>query len=258
MSTLLGNLLTFLFGILLPVWLCFKVRKSYWVLLLLFLTLLFAVFSGMFFLIHGPLILVFGWIKFLIEKLPQITPNLEGIAMALTSLVLLIYGGHWFLRWLYSHWGPAREPDSPRLWPMRWTLSLVALLFLFFSASIGFIGATHQTAWMIGADQSLVKGTGFVGRAYNSQTKNNLHQIFLACKVYWADHSADKSCTREFYTATPDGYVPEAEIVVRAGGNEQEFHAIAGHLKNDRWYWVDPVGNISILELPELNARQKS
>ncbi len=214
---------------------------------------------GMMFPIEGPFLLVFGWVRFLIEKIPQITPSWEGLAMALTSLILLVYGGHWFLRWLYSHWGPAPASDSQKLWPMRWTLALVALFFLFFSASIGFIGATHQTAWMIGADQSLIESKGsYTERMYNSVSKSNLHNIYLACKVYWADHGSGSPCTRKFYASTTYGYVQDAEVVVRAGGNEQEFHAVAGHLKSDRWFWVNPKGNISKLEIPQLNTRQKS
>lgn len=32
-------------------------------------------------------------------------------------------------------------------------------------------------------------------RAYDSDAKANLHNLFLACKVYWADNGATASCT---------------------------------------------------------------
>ena len=287
MSTVLGNLLFFLFVILLPLWMIFKVwryllkgfRKYYsptegeqpgtwkkaglvvWLALqafvIFFLLAFLAAMLGLTFFVQGPFLLVFGWVPFLIEKFPQITPNWEGLAMALTSLTLLVYGGHWFLRWLYSHWGQAQASDSQKPWPMRWTLSLVALLFLFFSASIGFIGATHQTAWMIGANESLVKSS-WANRWINSDSKSNLHNIYLACKAYWQDHSPDNSCNVEIALQTTYGYIQSANVVVRAGGSEREFHAVAGHLKSDRWFWMNPLGTISELEMPEVNARQES
>jgi len=34
-------------------------------------------------------------------------------------------------------------------------------------------------------------------------------------------------------------------VVVRLGGTETKFHAIAGHLDSDKWYWMDPNGHIS-------------
>jgi len=71
--------------------------------------------TGMTFIMEGADLLVFGWINFLSEKIPHITPNWGGIAMALTSLILLVYGGHWFLRWLYSNWGERQASDTPRL-----------------------------------------------------------------------------------------------------------------------------------------------
>lgn len=260
MNTLLENLLIFLFGILLPLWLCFKVKKTHWAILIIILALYLIFMFGTMFIFQGPFMLFFGWVPFLIEKIPQITPSWQGLAMALTSLVLLVYGGHWFLRWLYSHWGQVQASDSPRLWPMRWTLSLVALLVLFFSASIGFIGATHQTAWMIGADKSLVEYSwgGSRDRVYNSDAKSNLHNVYLACKAYWADHGSEKSCTRQFYRSTTFGYIQSAEVVVQAGGSERDFHAVAGHLEGDRWFWINPLGKISELELPELNTKKQS
>lgn len=248
MSTLFGNLLTFLFGVLLPVWIVLRFRKNRVIISVFFLFLVYLFINLNMVLLQGPLLLVFGWVPFLIEKIPQITPNWEGLAMALTSLTFLVYGGHWFLRWLYSHWGQAQASETQRVWPMRWTLSLVALLVLFFSASIGFIGATHQTAWMIGANESLIKSSGGKARAFNSDVKSNLHNVYLACKAYWADHGSENLCARQFYKSTTYGYIQSAEVVVRAGGNEHDFHAVATHNKSNKWYWINPPGKISELK----------
>lgn len=280
MSTVLGNLFFFLFVILLPLWMIFKVwryllkgfRKHYsptegekpgtwkkaglvvWLVLKAFVVFVLLAFLatmlGLMLFVQGPFMLIFGWVPFLIEKLPQITPSWEGIAMASTSLTLLIYGGHWFLRWLYSHWGQAQASDSQKPWPMRWTLSLVALLFLFFSASIGFIGATHQTAWMIGADQSLTESRGgYAERMYHSDSKSNLHSMYLACNVFWAEEGSQQNCTVDIARQDQYGYEQSPQVVIRGGGRQADFHAIAGHLKSDRWFWVNPQGDISNLEM---------
>jgi hypothetical protein len=250
------NLLIFLFWILLPLLLLFRFRKSkpWHAFLILFLALIYIVISGNFFLLAGSLLVVFGWIPFLIEKFPQITPNWEGLAIALTLLTFLIYGGHWFLSWLYSHWGGAQASDSKKPWPMRWTLSLVALLVLFFSASIGFIGATHQTAWMIGADTSLLQRS-WRGGAYHSDAKSNLHNMYLACKAYWADNGSENSCSRQFYNSTSYGYIQSANVLVEGGGIEKDFHAVAAHTEGDRWFWINPQGRISKVHLSEPKTR---
>jgi hypothetical protein len=53
------------------------------------------------------------------------------------------------------------------------------------------------------------------------------------------------------------GYIPSAEIVVRTGGNENDFHGIAGHINGDSWCWINPKGEISKLEVPELNIKKQ-
>jgi len=157
MSTLFGNLY-FMFLIILPLGLFYWLWNSFWkhyassedpppnllkkagnvtrvtfkcMFILIFVVAVFIPGTGMVFMVKGAGLLVFGWINFLSEKIPHITPNWGGITMALTSLILLVYGGHWFLGWLYSHWGQRQASGTPRLWPIRWTLSLTALWFCF-------------------------------------------------------------------------------------------------------------------------------
>lgn len=229
-------------------WLIFKCM------FILFVAAVFIPATGMVFMVEGAGILVFGWINFLNEKFAHITPNWGETVMALTSLILLVYGGHWFLRWLYSNWGQRQASNPPRFWPMRWTLSLTALWVLFFSASIGFIGATHQTAWLIGGNKPLVQNSWV--EPYNKEAESNLHQIYMACKAYWTDHGSENSCTQQFYKSTSYGYTQSAEVVVQAGGDEINFYGIAAHINGNSWYWINPKGKISELEVPELNTKK--
>ncbi|NIT82529.1 MAG: hypothetical protein GWM98_13165 [Nitrospinaceae bacterium] len=128
---------------------------------------------------------------------------------------------------------------------MRWTAGLVALLFLFFGASIGFIGTAHQTAWMITSDKPLLKSSwGYKARAYQSDAKSSLRNIYLACKAYWADHGSDRSCNLNIAQTTTYSYIQSRDVVITAGGSEKEFHGIAGHLRDNGWFMINPKGEI--------------
>ncbi|MBT5985787.1 MAG: prepilin-type N-terminal cleavage/methylation domain-containing protein, partial [Nitrospina sp.] len=35
----------------------------------------------------------------------------------------------------------------------------------------------------------------YKARAYDTASKSDLHNIYLACKAYWSDNGSDQSCT---------------------------------------------------------------
>ena len=35
----------------------------------------------------------------------------------------------------------------------------------------------------------------YKSRSYNADTKSNLHNVFIACKAYWADNGAGSACS---------------------------------------------------------------
>ncbi|SVB96480.1 uncharacterized protein METZ01_LOCUS249334, partial [marine metagenome] len=43
-------------------------------------------------------------------------------------------------------------------------------------------------------------------RGYNSDTKANLHNLFLSCNAYWADNGSDSACTEKDVTNTTYGF----------------------------------------------------
>ena len=43
-------------------------------------------------------------------------------------------------------------------------------------------------------------------RGYNSDTKANLHNLFLSCKAYWADNGSDSPCTEKDVTNITYGF----------------------------------------------------
>lgn len=63
-------------------------------------------------------------------------------------------------------------------------------------------------------------------RAYNSDSKSNLHNIFLACKAYWADFGSGTPCVLGDVTNTTYGYIQSTDVTITAmGGNETAFSA---------------------------------
>ena len=64
-------------------------------------------------------------------------------------------------------------------------------------------------------------------RAYDSDAKANLHNIYIACKAYWADAGSSSDCGWSQVTATSYGYIQSADVSATASGTEFTFAATA-------------------------------
>lgn len=95
-------------------------------------------------------------------------------------------------------------------------------------------------------------------RAYDSDTKSNLHNIFLACKAYWSDNGSSGECSYDIATLTTYGYIQSSDVVVGGkGGNEKNFNFIAIHQNSKNAFEVNEVGNISeVAEGFESNSKK--
>ena len=83
-------------------------------------------------------------------------------------------------------------------------------------------------------------------RAPDSDTKANLHNVFLACKAYWADSGSANACNADIYNLTTYGYIQSSKVVVAVKvGDEQNFRAIAMHQNSKKAYEEDALGAIS-------------
>ncbi len=82
-------------------------------------------------------------------------------------------------------------------------------------------------------------------RAYDSDAKANLHNIFLACKAYWADNGSGVTCAGGDISGTTYGYIQSAGMSVSAGGNETAFSASASNLNSPNSFSMDLNGTIS-------------
>jgi hypothetical protein len=102
-------------------------------------------------LLRAQFELVAGWAIFLVEVLPRVRPNPAAIGLGALCLVLATAGVHSFAGWFRS----ARRPEATP-WRLKWTISLVGLFVLAFTAGIAFVGVAHQTAWLATAPEPLI------------------------------------------------------------------------------------------------------
>jgi prepilin-type processing-associated H-X9-DG protein len=103
---------------------------------------------------EAPVALCLGWISFLIRVVPRLSPDGPNVAVSLTALVLFTVGIHWLGRaWRRHAAGPAATAGTP--WRLRWSLAVVALVFLMFTAGVAMIGVAHQLGWLLSSNQPL-------------------------------------------------------------------------------------------------------
>ena len=84
-------------------------------------------------------------------------------------------------------------------------------------------------------------------RAYHADVKANLHNIFLACKAYWADEGSGQNCDRATALSTEYGYKQSTGVTIDASGDEANFAASGSHdddTDNKRWD-IDADGDIT-------------
>lgn len=72
----------------------------------------------------------------------------------------------------------------------------------------------------------------YKARAYDSDTKSNLHNLYLGCKAYWADQGSNQDCTVSTVIVTTYGYVQSSRVTVTSTGTELSFSATGVHADN--------------------------
>ena len=85
-------------------------------------------------------------------------------------------------------------------------------------------------------------------RAYYSDVEANLHNLYLACKAYWADEGSGNNCTVAIATGADYGYNQSANVTMNdpTTQTEDEFNATAVHQDaDDRTFTLDESGNIT-------------
>ena len=89
--------------------------------------------------------------------------------------------------------------------------------------------------------------TQYKNRAYNSDSKANLHNLYLSCKAYWGDETSSDACTLVIATQASYGYVQSSNVTVTfSNGTEGSFSATAAHSSvTGVTYTIDDAGAIT-------------
>lgn len=84
-------------------------------------------------------------------------------------------------------------------------------------------------------------------RGYDSDTKSNLHNIYIACKSYWGDMGSGEDCIAVNYTSTAYGYIQSADVSVSASGLDWLWSAVGQNINSPNSYSIDQKGTINQL-----------
>ena len=210
----------------------------------IFLSLLFILllieavfFQGVGFEIIGYLAL--GWVPILFVQGSQLFQHWEAVSKAGAIMILALIAFHGFMHWRYSK-TPQPLTQRKYSWKVSWTAGLAGVVIVVFLSGYAFIGATRHTAGVI--QQPIVHKSSLA--AYDSDTKSNLHYVYLACKAYWSDHGPDQSCNREIASRTTYGYFQSVAVRIESTGGENDFRALATNTNSMNWFWLDHKGAI--------------
>lgn len=136
--------------------------------------LFLALCAGGYIFLETPYFLMFGWVHFLKDTLPQVTFDKAAIGLAVVALAALFAGVHVAGRkWIQATDAKDSQPDTVRVWHLRWTTNLVLALLLLFSAGISVVAVTHQFLWLGLSSEPIVHST-FRNVVARTQSRNNM------------------------------------------------------------------------------------
>ena len=85
----------------------------------------------------------------------------------------------------------------------------------------------------------------YKARAYDTASKADLHNLYLACKAYWSDTGSDQSCSSTSVQGPNYGFAPSTGVTVGSSGNETGWTATAKHNSSSSTFRMDMSGNIT-------------
>ncbi len=85
----------------------------------------------------------------------------------------------------------------------------------------------------------------YKSRAYDSDAQANLHNIYLACKAYWADSGSLATCNSAQYTLTTYGYIQSTGVSVVATGIETSFNGTGQNTNSTNSFSLNSLGAIA-------------
>ena len=87
----------------------------------------------------------------------------------------------------------------------------------------------------------------YKARAYDSDAKSNLHNLFLTCKAYWTVNGSANACTSTIASGLPlYGYIQSVDMVLSGiSGGETNFTASAQNTNSADVFSIDVNGTIT-------------
>ena len=84
----------------------------------------------------------------------------------------------------------------------------------------------------------------YKARAYDTASKADLHNLYLACKAYWSDNGSDQSCTINVAAGASYGFAASPGITANSSGNETGWSATANHASSSSTFTMNANGKI--------------
>jgi len=78
----------------------------------------------------------------------------------------------------------------------------------------------------------------------SSDTKSNLHNMYLGCHAFWADEGDSKTCTVSMVANEEYGYIQSHGVKIYGSGTKNDFCAVAWHQGNSEIFKMDSTGQI--------------
>ena len=85
----------------------------------------------------------------------------------------------------------------------------------------------------------------YKARAYDTASKSDLHNIYLACKAYWSDNGSDQNCSTTEAGGADYGFSSSTGVEVIASGDEPGWSATAKHASSSKTINMNASGNIT-------------
>ena len=86
----------------------------------------------------------------------------------------------------------------------------------------------------------------YKARAYDCDVKSNIHNIYLACKAYWADSGSGGACTAATALLTTYGYIQSGAVSIAVSLDETSWVGTGINMNNTaKVFTVNSLGAIS-------------
>ena len=85
----------------------------------------------------------------------------------------------------------------------------------------------------------------YKSRAYDSDAKSNLHNVFISCKAYWADEGSSTPCSVALASQAEYGFIQSSDVVVTINNTtEYDFQATASNTNSTNTFTMGVSGEI--------------